>query len=155
MDLVPQLGSPFKVLLADGLLLFQLQRVQLPQIGEPALFLMAHEVVLLLLLDLLHRCRADGGHGVKEIVEGALQHPVHPAQQGRHGAEEIAEEIIIAEEAVHHGRPPGKELLGVAQLFRTGLTEVMLLGSAVDAAAIYKADFILAAIFAFHNWFLP
>ena len=42
----------------------------------------------------------------------------------------------------------------LAQLFRAGLAEMVFFCSSVDAAAIYKADFILSAILTFHNAFL-
>ena len=144
MDLVPQLGGALELLFRNGLFLRLLQRIHLAQTGKAALILMTHEVVLFLLLNLLHRCCADGGHGIEEIIKRTLQHPPH---QGRRGAEER----IIAKETVQHGRPLGEKSLGIAQLLRTGLAEVMLLRSAVDAAAIDEAGFISAAIFTFHN----
>ena len=84
------------------------------RVGKAVLILMTHEVVLFLLLNLLHRCCADGGHGIEEIIKRTLQHPPH---QGRCGAEER----IIAKETAQHGRPLGEKSLDIAQLLRTGL----------------------------------
>ena len=42
----------------------------------------------------------------------------------------------------------------IPQFFRAGLAEMVFFCSSVDAAAIYKADFILSAILTFHNAFL-
>ena len=102
--------------------------------------------------------RAQGRHLCEEVVEGIVQHPVHPAEQAGHGREEIIEEAVaeqaVSEEVLHHPAA-GVDPLGVAQLLRAVAAQVLFLHMAVHIAAIHKGNLILTTIFTFHKSIPP
>ena len=144
----------------DRLFQLHLQGVHLAHIGEAALLLLPHQIVLLLLRGrlLLGGRRAQGRHIGEEVVEGVLQHPIHPAEQAGHRREEIVKEAVaeeaVSEEVLHHPAA-GIDPLGVAQLLRAVAAQMLFLHMAVDVAAIHKGNFILTTIFTFHKSIPP
>ena len=104
---------------------------------------------------LLDGACAEGWHISEEVVEGVLQHAVHPPHQAGHRREEIVKEVVAeeaaAEEILHHPLVVGSDLLGVAQLLSALAAKVLFGDLAIDVALINNGDFILATILAFHK----
>ena len=138
----------------NRLLHLHFQCVELAQVGEAALLLFLHQVLLFFRLLLPSRRGAQRRHVSEEVVKGVFQHPAHQAGRKEVVKEAAPKQAASAEEVLHHPLAVGVDPLGVAQLLRALAAKMLFFHMTVDITLVNKGHFILATIFAFHKSYL-